>query len=105
MVARFRIVAIDFHTPYKGNNFRNNTNESVNLESPLEHISSLVLMQQNFTVTIQEHFGTDSMYTFNLSTTIIEQCAYIQQLNKYNSHHVHCLFTELTTILTNSSLL
>ena len=33
MVARFRIIAIDFHTPYKGNNFRNNTDESVNLES------------------------------------------------------------------------
>ena len=33
MVARLHIIVIDFHILYKGNNFRNNTDESVNLES------------------------------------------------------------------------
>ena len=33
MVARFRIIAIDFRTTYKGNNFRNKNDESVNLET------------------------------------------------------------------------
>ena len=32
MVAHFRTIVIDISTPYK-NNFRNNTDESVNLES------------------------------------------------------------------------
>ena len=31
MVARFRINVIDFRIPYKDNNFRINTDESVNL--------------------------------------------------------------------------
>ena len=33
MVARFSFIAIHFRTTYKGNNFHNNTDESVNLES------------------------------------------------------------------------
>ena len=33
MVVRFRIVVVDFRTPYKGNNFHNYTDESVKLES------------------------------------------------------------------------
>ena len=45
MVSSFRIIAIDFRIPYKGNNFHNNTDESVNLESLLqENISSILVM-------------------------------------------------------------
>ena len=41
MVAHFRIIAIDFCTLYKGNNFRNNMDKSVNLESLSVIVDSL----------------------------------------------------------------
>ena len=53
-------------------------NEEVAI-SLIEYISSLVLIQQNFIVTIQEHNGTDSICTFGLKVLlqITEQCAYM----------------------------
>ena len=68
----------------------------------LEHISSLVLMKQIFTVTIQD--GTDSKYTFNIKVLLqlIEQCAYMHISNNSTNtiHIIHIcrVLTELTTL-------
>ena len=64
---------------------------------------TVIVIKMKLYRTISEHHGTDGKHTFQhksfaTNNRTVRLHAHIKQLHKYNSHHICCILTELTTL-------